>query len=332
MAEPDFWDDPAAAQKTVGEMKRLKSLTAPFEEVGEKISNLEVCRELAEDDPELQREFDQGLEELEKLLDKLELRLMLSGPSDAANAFVSIQAGAGGTESCDWASMLLRMYLSYFEHQTSFKAELIDSLEGEEAGIRSATILVQGEFAYGYMKAEAGVHRLVRISPFDSASRRHTSFASVDVTPEVEEDSDIEIPESDIDMQFMRAQGAGGQHVNKTSSAVRLVHIPTGITVKCQDQRSQHKNRTMAMKMLKSKLLRQREAEREAEVAKLYGEKGEIAWGSQIRSYVLHPYQMVKDHRTKVETSNTDNVLNGDIQEFIDAWLRSKIGSGKKGG
>lgn len=248
---------------------------------------------------------------------------LLSGPQDTSNCFFSIHAGAGGTESCDWASMLLRMYSRFFETH-KFRVEELDITPGEEAGIRSITLRIVGPFAFGKLSCEVGVHRLVRISPFDSQSRRHTSFVAVDCIPEFEDDIDIEIDEDDLRFDFYRASGAGGQHVNKTSSAVRITHGPTGIVVQCQSQRSQHKNRAQAMKVLKARLYIVEQKKRDDEVAQLYGDKGDIAWGNQIRSYVMQPYQMVKDHRTNHQTGNVQAVMDGDIEAFIESFLRHR--------
>ena len=253
----------------------------------------------------------------------MEIMSFLSGKFDRNNLYFSVHAGAGGTESCDWASMLLRMYRRFFERR-GWKDEVIDLQPGEEAGVKSATLHVTGEFAYGYMKGEKGVHRLVRISPFDSNARRHTSFVSVDVFPELDDDIDIEIDETQLRIDTYRSSGAGGQHVNTTDSAIRITHLPTGIVVCCQNERSQHKNRATAMKMLKAKLYEYEEEKRRSEADAIRGEKMENGWGSQIRSYVLQPYQMVKDLRTEVETSNTAGVLDGEIDEFIEAFLKAK--------
>lgn len=262
-------------------------------------------------------------EKLSRDLAVLEFQKLLSGPTDKNSAILSINAGAGGTESCDWVSMLLRMYTRWAADQKGTRVEMIDVLPGEEAGVKNVTLLIEGDFVYGYLKSETGVHRLVRISPFDSNKRRHTSFASVEVIPEVEDDIDIEVKETDIRVDVFRSGGKGGQGVNTTDSAVRITHLPSGIVVQCQNERSQIKNRATAMKVLKSRLYDREMAKRAADQQKSYGEKQEIAWGSQIRSYVLYPYQMVKDHRTLCETSDSAGVLDGNLKEFMEAYLRS---------
>ena len=279
--------------------------------------------ELEDGDSGLEEELEVQVQEAEQALEKVEFQKMLGDKNDYRNAFVTIQAGAGGVDACDWASMLLRMYIHWAE-DADFKVEVMDEQSESEGGIRSATIRVSGTHAYGYLKAELGVHRLVRISPFDAQARRQTSFASVDVTPEFDEEIELDINEKDIRMDTYRASGAGGQHVNVTNSAVRLTHEPSGIVVTCQNERSFHKNRAVAMKMLQAKLYRLEEAKREKELAAFYGDKGEIAWGNQIRSYVMHPYQLVKDHRTNMEKGNIQAVLNGDLDDFIVEYLRSR--------
>ncbi len=323
MSEPTFWDDPENAQKVAAKLSALKSITEPVQKAETAVADLSDLFELAqeENDEDTLEAVENDYSELLAVCDKIEVSGMLNGPDDMRGAFFSIHAGAGGTESCDWASILLRMYTRYFE-QNDYSFEEIDSTPGEEAGIRSMTLRVTGPFAFGKLSCESGVHRLVRISPFDSNARRHTSFAAVDVVPEYEDDIDIEINDDDLRIDYYRASGAGGQHVNKTSSAVRITHQPTGIVVQCQNDRSQHKNKAQAMKMLKARLYMLEEQKRDAELAKLYGNKGEIAWGNQIRSYVMQPYQMVKDHRTDHQTGNVDAVLDGDLDPFIEAFLR----------
>ena len=325
MSKEGFWDNPDSAQSIVSELKALKSVIEPVEEMQREVVDLKELFDLAaaESDREELRQLEDDLDELVKKCEQIELTGLLSRPEDMKNCFLSIHAGAGGTESCDWANMLLRMYTRYFE-ANKYDCKELDITPGEEAGIRSITMRVSGPFAFGKLSCETGVHRLVRISPFDANKRRHTSFAAVDCIPEFEDDIDIEINEDDIRIDFYRASGAGGQHVNKTSSAVRITHGPTGIVVQCQNERSQHKNRSQAMKMLKAKLYMLEQQKRDDELAKLYGNKGEIAWGNQIRSYVLQPYQMVKDHRTDFQVGNVEAVLNGDLDGFIESYLRHR--------
>ena len=331
MGAAGFWDNQEKAQKIVSELKTLKAVVTPICDMLAEIDDLKVLHELAleaasEDDL---RDVASQADKVAGRLENLELRTLLCGEHDSGNCFFSIHAGAGGTESCDWAAMLLRMYLRYFE-RTGYAVEEVDRTDGEEAGIRSVTMKVTGPYAYGYLSCERGVHRLVRVSPFDSQNRRHTSFASVDVLPELE-DVDIEIDwDKDVREDTYRSSGAGGQHVNKTSSAIRLTHLATGIVVQCQNDRSQHKNRAEARKMLAAKLYQNEQAKRDAELAKLYGDKGEIAFGSQIRSYVLYPYQLVRDERTDIKNAHTDRILDGEIQEFIDAYLRYRAAKSVK--
>jgi peptide chain release factor 2 len=324
MSAHDFWDKKEKAQETVARLSSLKNIIEPFAKMEAEIGDFAVIAELAEDDEDMLEEADDAWKKLCKNLEKIELLSFLSGKFDKGGAFFSIHAGAGGTESCDWASMLMRMYRRWFERR-GYGEEIIDMQPGDEAGIKSVTIRVSGDFAYGYLKAEGGVHRLVRISPFDSNARRHTSFASVDVFPEIDDDIDFEINEEDLKVDTYRASGAGGQHVNTTDSAIRITHIPTGTIVACQNERSQHKNRATAMKMLKAKLYELEEQKLQAQADEIRGEKTEMGWGNQIRSYVLHPYQMVKDLRTQVETGNTAAVLDGDLDQFVEAWLKSGL-------
>ena len=325
MAKTGFWDNPDSAQSVVSQLKTLKSIIEPMEELAREVKDLAELFDMAvaESDKEELEQLEDDLAGLVKQCEQIEMQGLLCGPEDTKNCFFSIHAGAGGTESCDWANMLLRMYGRYFETK-KYKVEELDIIPGEEAGIRSVTLKVSGPFAFGKLSCELGVHRLVRISPFDANKRRHTSFAAVDVAPE-SEDIDIDIQEEDLKIDYYRAGGAGGQHVNKVSSAVRIVHIPTGVAVQCQNDRSQHRNKAEAMKMLKSKLYMLEQQKRDAELAKLYSDKGEIAWGNQIRSYVLQPYQMVKDHRTNLQTGNVDAVLNGDLDGFIESYLRYRV-------
>ncbi len=331
MASPDFWGNKDKAQETVVELKSLKAAIEPLRVMASALDDLGVLAEIAEEDPAGAQEFEREFVALEKQTDRFEFQQMLNGPDDRRNAYLTIHAGAGGTESCDWTEMLLRMYLRWVD-RNHFKAQLVEATAGEEAGLRSVTAHIAGPWAYGFLKAEIGVHRLVRISPFDANRRRHTSFASVDVTPELDEDPEIEIKDSDLRVDTYRASGAGGQHVNKTDSAVRIVHIPTGIVVQCQSERSQLKNRKTAVKMLIAKLHALREAEKRAEIAAAYDAKGEIAFGYQIRSYVLQPYQLVKDLRTDMQTGNVEAVLDGDIQGFIEGYLRKSMAEQTKSG
>jgi len=330
MASPGFWENQEKAQATVSELSALKAIIEPIEDVSRDVVDLEGLLQLAQDEPGDLMQLEQDLTALRAKCRRIELQGLLSRPHDAKNCFISIHAGAGGTESCDWANMLLRMYTRYLD-TNRYKAEELDLVPGEEAGVRSVTLRVVGPFAFGKLSCEVGVHRLVRISPFDSQNRRHTSFAAVDCIPEFDEDVKVEINEDDLRIDCYRASGAGGQHVNKVSSAVRITHLPTGIVVQCQNERSQHKNRAQAMKVLKGRLYMLEQQKRDAELANLYGEKGQIAWGNQIRSYVLQPYQMVKDHRTDFQTGNVEAVLNGEVDEFIEAYLRhrAKAGPGK---
>jgi len=325
MSNPGFWDNPESAQSTVTKLSALKSIVNPAEQIYKNVKDLAELFQLAESESDKQTlaQLETELAGLEKECEKIELAGLLSGPNDTKNCFFSIHAGAGGTESCDWANMLLRMYTRFFD-ENKFKYAQLDITAGEEAGIRSITLKVAGPFAFGKLSCEVGVHRLVRISPFDSNKRRHTSFAAVDCIPEFNEDIDIEIKNDDLKIDFYRASGAGGQHVNKVSSAVRITHIPTGVVVQCQNERSQHKNRALAMKVLKARLFIREQQKRDAEIAKLYSDKGEIAWGSQIRSYVLQPYQMVKDHRTDFQTGGVQAVLDGEIDPFIETYLRHR--------
>ncbi|MBI5723872.1 MAG: peptide chain release factor 2 [Planctomycetes bacterium] len=326
MSGANFWSNQESAQKVVAELKALKGVLSPIADLTRRMDDLKVLHELAVEAASDQDLQDAAREagELAAELDRIELKTMLSGPHDAGGCFFSIHAGAGGTESCDWASMLFRMYLRFFE-RAGFSVEEVDRVDGEEAGIRSTTLRVTGPYAYGYLSCERGVHRLVRISPFNAQGKRQTSFASVDVLPEL---ADVEIQidwQNDVREDTYCASGAGGQHVNKTASAVRLVHTPTGIVAACQNERSQHKNRATARSMLMAKLFQREQAKRDADLAKLYGDKGEIAFGYQIRSYVLYPYQLVRDERTDLKSPRTDKILDGDIQEFIDAYLRHRL-------
>jgi len=322
-AAPDFWKDQAEAQKVLQRRRRLEQDRELIASLGKKRDDLAVLFEWAEAGEPVDAEFAQALDALDLEVQAGEIKKMLGGEHDRKNAIVTIHPGAGGTESQDWAEMLLRMYLRWTERR-GFKRELIDYQPGDEAGLKSATVTVNGEYAYGLLSAEAGVHRLVRISPFDQASRRHTSFASLHVYPEVTEDVDIEIEDKDIRIDTYRSSGAGGQHVNVTDSAVRITHLPSGIVVSCQNERSQHRNRDSAMKVLKSRLYDLRLREQAAKMEQITGVKKEIAFGNQIRSYVLHPYQLVKDHRTKEQIGDVNRVLDGDLDALIKAFLMQR--------
>ncbi|MBC1922598.1 peptide chain release factor 2 [Listeria grayi] len=326
MLDPSFWNDQQGAQTVINEANGLKDTYQAFHQLEEQQENLEVSLELLREelDADLKEQVEEELQTFVRELKDFELKMILSEPYDKNNAILEIHPGAGGTESQDWGSMLLRMY-QRFADKKGFKVEMLDYQAGDEAGIKSVTLLIKGLNAYGYLKAEKGVHRLVRISPFDSSGRRHTSFVSVDVMPELNDDIEIEVRPEDLKIDTYRATGAGGQHINTTDSAVRMTHLPTGIVVTCQSERSQLKNREQAMKMLKTKLYQKEQEEKEQELAAIRGEQKEIGWGSQIRSYVFHPYSMVKDHRTEVETGNTQAVMDGEIDDFINAYLRSKI-------
>ncbi len=326
MNAEDFWSDQKKAQKIIRETNQMKALIETYQSLDASLKDLnEGISDLSESfDPDMNALIEDEYSETMKKFDKFEIQVLLSGEYDDHNAILEIHPGAGGTEAMDWASMLYRMYMRWAERR-GFKITLMDYQEGEEAGMKSCSVLIEGPMAYGYLKAENGVHRLVRISPFDSNARRHTSFASVEVMPEFEDDAEIEIDEKDIEVVTMRSSGAGGQHINKTDSAVRMTHKPTGIVVFCQTQRSQIQNREACLNMLKSKLLQLRIKENEERAAAVRGEVKANEWGSQIRSYVFHPYSMVKDLRTGYEVGNTQSVMDGDIDGFIDSYLRSQI-------
>jgi peptide chain release factor 2 len=326
MAAPGFWDDPEAAQKIMQELKHAKSVVSAPEELHSEIDDAQVLAEMAEEeqDESMRPEIAALCDKLETKLARLEMQSLFTDPRDKKPALLSIHPGAGGTESCDWADMLYRMITRYCE-QHDFAFEVLEFQPGDEAGLKSATLRITGPWAYGMLKSEDGVHRLVRISPFDAASRRHTSFCAVEVLTEVGEDIEIEVREEDLKMDVFRSSGAGGQKVNKTSSAVRLTHLPTGIVVACQIERSQHRNRATAINMLKAKLYDIEMQKQEAELSAQREDQQDVAWGSQIRSYVLQPYQMIKDHRTNVETGNVQKVLDGDLDMFIEAWLKWQL-------
>jgi peptide chain release factor 2 len=323
---PEFWEDKTRAQSKMGEVAALKNKVLPVREIQARISDLPVLIEMAleENDENAALEVLKEVEAIQVVLDKIELQTLLSGIHDREGAYLTVHAGAGGTEACDWADMLVRMYQRWGQQQ-GFKVEMIDVQEGEEVGLRGATLRFEGENAYGYLNCERGVHRLVRISPFDSQARRHTSFASIDATPDLEEEPELEVDEKDLEITTMRSGGKGGQNVNKVETGVLMRHLPSGVMVRCTIERSQHKNRDLALKILKGKLLQIEEDKKRSEMERVYGEKGEIGFGSQIRSYVFQPYQMVKDHRTGCETSNIDNVMDGELGPFIEAKLRGHV-------
>ncbi len=323
MEAPDFWNYPEVSQNKMKEVKSLKDDVATYAALSAQYDDIETMIEMGyeENDPELIQEIDQMMKEFVQTYEDIRMKTLLSGEYDRNNAIVSLHAGAGGTESCDWAAMLYRMYTRWADKK-GFSVEVLDSLDGEEAGIKSITFQVNGENAYGYLKSEKGVHRLVRISPFNAAGKRQTSFVSCDVMPDIEEDVDVEIREEDIRIDTFRSSGAGGQHINKTSSAIRITHFPTGIVVQCQNERSQHMNKDKAMQMLKAKLYLLKQEENAAKAAGIRGEVTDIGWGNQIRSYVMQPYTMVKDHRTGVESGNVDAVMDGNIDPFINGYLK----------
>ncbi|MBF7019292.1 peptide chain release factor 2 [Staphylococcus sp. 18_1_E_LY] len=332
MADPTFWDDQNKAQDIIDKNNALKSVVNDFTALTDELDDMSATHELLldENDEDMKEALESQINEFNGKIERFELQLLLDGPYDANNAILELHPGAGGTESQDWTSMLLRMYQRYCEQQ-GYKVETADYQPGDEAGVKSVTIIVKGHNAYGYLKAEKGVHRLVRISPFDSSGRRHTSFASCDVIPEFNNNEiEIEINPDDITVDTFRASGAGGQHINKTESAIRITHHPTGIVVNNQNERSQIKNREAAMKMLKAKLYQLELEEQEKQMAEIRGEQKEIGWGSQIRSYVFHPYSMVKDHRTNEETGKVDAVMDGDIGPFMEAYLRNQMANAEK--
>lgn len=325
-AVPGFWNDQVRTAVNIAATKAAKAVLEPFRSIEAALDDAEVLLEMAEAETAAgqqaaESEIEEMLETCGKSFRSLELQSLLGGPMDSKNAYLSLHAGAGGTESCDWADMLYRMYRRYAE-RNGFSVEVLDIQPGEEAGIKSATIQISGQYAYGYLKGERGVHRLVRISPFDSAARRHTSFVALDVTAELDDDIDVKIEEKDLRIDTYRSSGAGGQHVNTTDSAIRIVHIPTGIIVQCQAERSQHKNRDKAMKMLRARIYEHELDKQKQAAEQFYGAKGEIAWGHQIRSYVLQPYTMVKDHRTDEQSGNVQSVLDGNLGDFIEAYLK----------
>jgi len=323
VSEPSFWQDKQTSTKILKELKRLKSSVESWNNYKKKIVDARELLELFKDDKDVLNNITSELNKIVGNIEELEFQTLLGGEFDQNNAILSINSGAGGTESCDWASMLLRMYQRWAESH-NYKVKVMDILSGEEAGIKNATVSIKGDFAYGYLKAETGVHRLVRISPFDANKRRHTSFASVDVIAEIQDDVDIQIKPDEIKIDTFRASGKGGQHVNVTDSAVRITHLDSGIVTQCQNERSQHQNKEVAMSVLKAKLYELKRREKEEKISKEYSQKQKIEWGSQIRSYVMHPYNMVKDHRTDCETGNVGAVMDGKLDDFIHAYLKKK--------
>ncbi|MDR0978174.1 MAG: peptide chain release factor 2 [Endomicrobium sp.] len=331
ISNSDFWNDQDNARKVMSHISSLKDICGSWQDIYSQIQDLISLKELAgyENNGSTLKEIEDESNKLEKILTVFETKTKLNGESDKSNAILSIHAGAGGTESCDWAQMLVRMYSRWAEGK-NFETEVVDSLDGDEAGIKSITMIIKGKYAYGFLQSEIGVHRLVRISPFDSNKRRHTSFSSVDVIPEVEDSINIVIEDKDIRIDTYRSSGAGGQHINKTESAVRIIHLPTGIVVQSQNDRSQIKNRATAMKLLKARLYEFEREKKRASYEKHYSEKGAIEWGSQIRSYIFMPYQLVKDHRTNCESSQVDAVMDGEIDDFINAYLSWKLEKNNK--
>lgn len=324
MEAPSFWDDIENSSKVIKESKNIKDTISAYEGLREQLEDIETMLEMGyeENDPELVPEIQAMMKSFEKQFDEMRISTLLSGEYDENDAILTLHAGAGGTESCDWAGMLYRMYSKWAEKR-GYKAEVLDFLDGDEAGIKSITVQISGKNAYGYLKSEKGVHRLVRISPFNAAGKRQTSFASCDVLPDIEEDVTVDIAEEDLKIDTYRASGAGGQHINKTDSAIRITHIPTGVVVQCQNERSQHKNKDKAMKMLKAKLYIMKQQENLEKISDLRGEVKEIGWGNQIRSYVMQPYTLVKDHRTNEEIGNVQSVLDGNLDPFMNAYLKS---------
>ncbi|MBI2804785.1 MAG: peptide chain release factor 2 [Planctomycetes bacterium] len=329
MGAANFWDNQEKAQQVIAQLKPLNGIINPFETLEASVGDLQALCELCEEDASIEGDLQKELATLEKKLDEFDLRAMFTGPQDASDCFLKISAGTGGTEACDWAQMLLRMYTRWAE-RNGYELEMIDELKNEEAGIRSATVAIRGDYAYGYLQSETGVHRLVRISPFDSNARRHTSFAAVDVAPDIEGTINIEIKPDDLRRDTFRSGGPGGQHQNKTESGVRYTHVPTGIAAESRTERSQHKNDANALALLKAKMYRVEEMKRRAETEKQYDEKGEVSWGSQIRNYVMQPYTLVKDVRTDTQSGQIQAVMDGEIDEFIQAFLRAKAQKGHK--